>query len=43
MISKPRLGFVDRLTGLPKPVRILLWVLLGGAATTLGFSTSTAG
>ena len=28
MIKKPRLGFVDRLTGLPKPVRILLWVLL---------------
>ena len=28
MISKPKLGFVDRLTALPKPVRILLWVLL---------------
>jgi branched-chain amino acid transport system permease protein len=28
MISKPKLGFVDRLTRLPKPVKILLWVLL---------------
>lgn len=28
MIKKPRLGFVDRLTGLPKPVKIVLWVLL---------------
>ena len=28
MISKPKLGFVDRLTALPKPVKILLWVLL---------------
>jgi branched-chain amino acid transport system permease protein len=28
MIKKPKLGFADRLSGLPKPVKILLWVLL---------------
>ena len=28
MIKKPNLGFADRLSGLPKPVKILLWVLL---------------
>ena len=28
MITKPRLGFADRLTALPKPVKIVLWIAL---------------
>ncbi len=35
MIKKPNLGFADRLSKLPKPVRILLWVLLALLAYAL--------